>query len=492
MKSLWTFCVIWLFQRKIFVLQTSVLSCVFFALTAQAKCFAQYNSKRNNIWSCGRYMGVDFNSGSPVSDTSAFGAASSTASVSDTFGRLQFSTDGNYFFNRKHQLMPNGVVMAIATLDVMQPVVIVPFPSDTSKYYVFVLSGSMTDKLVKYYVVDMSLDTGYGDVSAGPFVLSSADSLSEKMISITGNHNNIWLLVHKSDFPIFHAYNITVGGIDTTPVVSVSGTFTREEAYIKGAMKVSPNRRKIVTQCWDFYRSDSIGTELYDFDPENGFVSNCVVLDSISKGFSAEFSPDNTKLYCENEIAFGNGRIYQYNLSMSTQDLVRASKRLIAINDIARYDLKLASNGKIYCLGSGGCPSACGGCYIDAINNPNLSDTSCNYQVHVMSVPPGRSLCYMFPNLVMGTDTIVASAPALTLDRSTQYSVSLFPNPVDGSLHIQASTQILTVVIYNAIGTEVSRFFVNSQIAEISVVELPTGNYWVRINDSITHHFFRK
>lgn len=492
MKLMCSFNISRLLGRRKFLPHKIALNWVLFALIAHSNCYAQYNSKRNNIWSCGRYIGVDFNSGSPVSDTSAFGAASSTASVSDTFGRLQFSTDGNYFFNRKHQLMPNGVVMAVATLDVMQPVVIVPFPSDTSKYYVFVLSGSMTDKLVKYYVVDMSLDTGYGDVAAGPFVLASADSLSEKMISITGNHNNIWLLVHKSDFPIFHAYNITVGGIDTTPVVSVSGTFTREEAYIKGAMKVSPNRRKIVTQCWDFYRSDSIGTELYDFDAENGTVSNCVVLDSVSKGFSAEFSPDNSKLYCETEIAFGNGRIYQYDLSLSTWDLVRLSKKLIAINDIARYDLKLASNDKIYCLGSGGCAGTCGGCYMDAINKPNMPDTACNYQTHVLVVPMGRTLCYMLPNTIMGTDTIVASTPVSAFDRFAECSVSIFPNPVDDLLHIEASNKISTLVIYNAMGNEVKSLKVNCQTAEISVVELPKGNYWVRIDKAITKHFFRK
>ena len=92
----------------------------------------------------------------------------------------------------------------------------------------------------------MTLDGGKGDVIVTTKGTVLADSLSEKMVAITGNNHNIWLILHRGDTSVFLSYEITSFGINATPVISSTGTLSSPLGYVRGVLKTSHNRRKIV------------------------------------------------------------------------------------------------------------------------------------------------------------------------------------------------------------------------------------------------------
>lgn len=458
-----------------------------FVLGYSAVCHAQYNSPRNYVWPMLPYSSLDFNGSSMVTDTSGIGVGWSTAAVCDTFGRLLFYSDGKYVFNRKHTLMPKGLLVKGGGTHSTQPAAIVPFPADTSKYYLFIQDEAHVPKPLQYYVIDMTKDTGYGDIVDSAEIFS-ADSLSQKMITVTGNHHNIWVLVHKSDSPVFLAFNVTNAGVDTIPVRSLSGTFNQWDAYDYGVMKVSPNRRKLVLQCWGQLSGDTLGTELYDFDPETGKVSNCVLLDTFANGYGAEFSPDNSKLYCEYQFAYNVDSFYQFDLSLPTLSAIRASKTPLGKGATPRQDLRLTPDGRIFSRGN---PPPGSNMTIDVISNPNLPAASCGYMQNAIVLPPNRGVAPMFPNVVWGTDTI-AIPPTFTSSSATQKLLAVYPNPANQTLRIEAKEPIGTLTVFDAIGRELISLNSKSHSTEIDVRKLSPGNYWLRVEGAAVRQFVKQ
>jgi len=450
-------------------------------------CHAQYNSPRNNVWPVWQYSALNFNGGSLAADTSGISLGWSGAAVCDTFGRLLFYSDGRYVYNRKHELMPQGLLVKGGGVYCTQPATIVPFPGDTTKYYLFIQDEAHVPKPLQYYVIDMTKDTGYGDI-VDSAEIASADSLSQKMVTVAGNHHNTWVLVHKSDSPVFLAFNVTSAGVDTVPVRSVSGAFTKWDAYDFGVMKVSPNRRKLVLQNWANPVLDTLGTELYDFDPETGKVSNCILLDSTANGYGAEFSPDNSKLYCEYQFTYLVDSFYQFDLSLPTLAAIRASKTPLGKGSIPRQDLRLAPDGKIY---SRGTPPAGSPLSLNVINNPNMPGLSCGYVQDAIALPPGRSVGAMFPNVVWGTDTI-AAPPTVAVSVTTQKTLTIYPNPTNQTLRIDANEPLGSVVVFDIIGREMLRVNCDSRSTETDVSKLPPGNYWLRVEGAAVRQFVKQ
>ncbi len=373
---------------------------VFFVL-ASFSLQAQYNTPQNYNWAFGTRAGVSFSTGSPVNTSSNLDQYEGSASVSNpTTGALQFYTDGTNIWNSTGAIMSGSAagLTPYSTWSTTQAALIVPVLTNSNQYYVFAieeaedyLTGDAGAMRMYYCIVDMTLAGGLGNVVPGTLGTFFAAPVGEKMITVPGNNCDLWLINHARGSKNFYAYNLpSTGGISSVPVVSTLGNMTGGFSYGIGVLKSSPNRLHLVTQNWNDPGITGIsgaglnGTELYDFDPNTGIVSNCRLLDSLKEQYGAEFSPDNTKLYTmEDDPAAGVTRICQYDITGATAAAIRATKYTVVSDPSEPYtDLKLARNNKIYMGSLNMLPAS----YLSVINNPNVSGAGCGYAANVVTL----------------------------------------------------------------------------------------------------------
>lgn len=469
------------------ILITTVFSLV---ILANASAQSQYRSPFNKVWMFGHKAGLDFSSGSPTPITSGLNVNAETegcANVCDSAGHLLFYTNGSKVYNRNDVVMPNGnAIVSFSTFSSTQAALIVPVIGNANKYYVFSLQQAVTmgddaSCHLVYCMVDMTLDGGLGDVVVSTLRTPVADTLGEKMIAITGNSHNIWLIAHKRDTALFVAYEITSGGISATPVVSAAGRFSSANGYLVGSIKASPNRSKIVSNSFNLYFPASyvqkFGTELYDFDPSTGIVSNCIVLDSTESHYSAEFSPDNTKLYTDEQVAIDTVSIVQYDISLASPDLMRSSKTQIArMSGIDASDMKLGPDGKIYFV-SDTFLTPLYSPYLNCISSPNLAGASCGFVYRAITMVSGTGMQIGLPNLYVTEDTGDISVAVSNLKVAD--GVTIFPNPARDRVSIFAHSAIGKYNILNARDKVVYEAQEAGSTATADISHLPPGMYWV-------------
>lgn len=351
--------------------------------------------KEGYVWAWGQNAGYDFNSGSPVAISTAFNSyGECAASVCDKNGQLQFYTDGSIIWDRIGNQMPNADnLTGLPFLNTMTPTgsctqgaVIMPMPDSEGKYYVFSLSeGEEMQKAGRLYysVVDMSLNGGLGDIVPSRKGILIDSGLTEKMTAVKGNHCNLWLLCRSLQNASFKAYEITDAGINTVPVISQANAFN-PGVYEVGTMKVSPDRRKIISaNCYPGY-----GLELADFDPATGIVSNPVKLDNDSY-YGSCFSPDNSKVYASEYL--GTFSLFQFDISSAVPSTMVASK--VNVGGGGWTDLKLGPDNKIYMNGA---PDLGAG----VINYPNNSSLACDAGQNGVLLLPGSDYQHGLPNEV--------------------------------------------------------------------------------------------
>src|SRR5688572_18740112 len=162
-------------------------------------CFCAVAQGEANNWYFGVNAGITFNGGAPVALTNGvLSTSEGSASISDRNGNLLFYTDGIRVWNRNHTQMPNGFGLA-GNPSSAQSGVIVPKPGSTTMFYVFTVSEEGNAPGACYSEVDMTLDSGNGDVIPGTKnTLLLPSPTSEKIAAV--KHANglfVWVIVHK-------------------------------------------------------------------------------------------------------------------------------------------------------------------------------------------------------------------------------------------------------------------------------------------------------
>jgi len=372
----------------------------------------QYLSNENKVWTFGRHIGLDFNSGAPVMLAPAgLGTNEGCASVSDVNGILQFYTDGTNVYDRTGVFLLNGHLLAPYawdTWDAAQAAVIVPAPGNCNRYYIFSL-GSIVGHApgyckLSYTIVDMTLNGGLGDVIAPTTGTFLQAGLSEKMTAVQGNSGDVWVIVHDLSSPKFYVYNVSAATGVTGPTTYAVGTHSGVGLNGSGVIKVSPDRQKLF--CVSYY---AMGDELYDFNPATGAISGCQVLTS-GKGYGAEFSPDSKKLYTTNRSLH---ELYQFDISLSPTAAINGSR--VTIGSSCDGDMRLAPDGKIYVT-----PTHVPGNYLSCISYPNAAGTACGYVATALTFP-AASVEFGLPNIVPA-NTAITGPSSLCLGATAAYT----------------------------------------------------------------------
>ncbi len=323
-----------------------------------------FSQKEGNIWYFGNNAGVSFNTSPPTALTNGkLSQREGCSSVCDKNGNLLFYTDGQKVYDRQHNLMSNGSGL-FGNNSSCQSGVIIPWPDSTSKYFIITVDAIENSAAygVRYSVVDMRLNSGYGDVVSTEKNIVLTKPQCEKATAVLQcNKRDFWLVTNHSSSDSILAFAITPAGINKKAVrsntgYSMSGNLNNNLGYLNP----SHDGTKLVSCHFllDMFL-------LMDFDNLTGKVSNVM---SFSKpaAYCGEFSPNNKILYVSGLRSPTS--IDQFDISSNNQSNIQSSKKLIFNYGSGEMGaLKLAPDGKIYATSE---TTGYNG-YIGAISSPD-------------------------------------------------------------------------------------------------------------------------
>lgn len=348
----------------------------------------------NDKWFFGGQAGLDFTPGAPV----ALAGGQLTnyegcSSISDNAGNLLFYTNGITVWDRNHNVMPNGTGL-LGHNSSSQSALIVAAPGSPSLYYVFTVDQLAGPNGLRFSVIDMTLQSGNGDVTATKNV-PLHPSTSEKITAIQRCDGNVWIISHEWNSDRFFSDLLTPSGI-TTFVNSNAGTVHtggiqanwNSVGYLKASQQ--GNRLALAVRDMELF-------EVFDFDISTGVISNAISLINSSWNvvYGVEFSPDGTKLYGSEILG---KRIWQFDLTSGTAAGILASAVVVGVDNLYPGALQLGPDGKIYAART--ISSSVSMDSIAVINNPDLPGAACGYVKNGVYLGSGGCLAGL-PNCVV-------------------------------------------------------------------------------------------
>jgi hypothetical protein len=223
--------------------------------------------KQANIWYLQNY-GLDFNQNPPALLTEvAFHQNRAMGIANDATGKLLFYTDNFTVFNRFHEKMANGKSLLDPNQSgsTLQNSVVVPKPGSNTIFYVFMVdpqNGNQAAAGLYYFIVDMALENGKGDVSVRPQKLVSSTSNKLGAILHT-NRIDVWITTHIAGTNTYKTFLITAAGI-SSPITTSLGTTVDS---FTAQLKFSPDGTKVAS-------ADENDINLFDFNSTTGELSN--------------------------------------------------------------------------------------------------------------------------------------------------------------------------------------------------------------------------
>lgn len=434
-----------------------------------------YAQKETNIWYFGEKAGLDFNNGSlvPLLD-GQLDTVEGVASISDKSGNLLFYTDGTTVFNKNHDVMLNGRGLK-GHFSSTNSAIIVPKPEDGNIYYIFTTDADAGVNGFQYSEVNMMLDSGLGAITSNKNILLYSPS-NEKITAVrSSTWDSYWVITQRYNTNEFIVYNVSASGVNVTPVISSTG---RVIELVAGAMKVSPNGKKLALATFGF------GVDLYDFNDRTGEVTNHNVLIENTWAYGVEFSPKSNFLY----TSFQNIGVYQHDMNAgSISDIINS----LVVSDVANPEnilaMQLASDGKIYIAG-GGQES------LSAIFYPNKKGFFNSYRKNNTYLS-GRTSQAGLPTFVQSffSEEIIFDEP-ICFGGSTKFSLSIevesinwdFGDPITGDDN--TSTELTPTHVFSSAGSYqvTADIIINSKLYtlthEVNVNRIPDINTEVEFN----------
>jgi hypothetical protein len=432
---------------------------------------------RNSNWYFGTYAAVSFNSGTPVAVSgSAMSVREGNATMSDASGNLLFYTNGMTVWNSTHVPMFNGTGL-MSDIYATQSSVILPMPGFPDLYYLFTMNTwefAATD--LRYSIIDMTLDGGLGAVTATKNILVN-DNVREQLTAVRHmNGIDYWILVHEAMTTNFLAYKLTSAGLDTVPVISSTGmAYTGWNRF--GGLRFSHDCRRLVSVLGNPI-SLMETVQIYDFSPSTGIIFNPITVamsDSLQNPYSAEFSPDNRKLYV---TSYNANFVYQFDLLAS--DIPASRVDITNGAPGVKCSVLKGPDDKIYV----GMESSSN---LSVINYPNLSGLSCGYQQNALSLGSGHPCRLGLPNTI--TYSCWSETTSIT-DAESSDGFMVYPNPVMNGTSLLITglprgfiNSISKVEIYNVLGECIFSKKLHSTEQTLHSGNLSAGMYMVQVSN---------
>ncbi|AUC15603.1 hypothetical protein BTO06_10800 [Tenacibaculum sp. SZ-18] len=347
-----------------------------------------YSQKQANVWYFGLNAGIDFSTTPPTALTNGqLNTTEGCSSFSDKDGNLLFYSDGIRIFNKNHTLMTFTDGTPADNLggnpSSTQSGMIIPKPGSDTIYYLFTVGtdfvppGISSNPGFNFYTIDMSQDSGLGQIINGPVnlaidpvsTLDISTVWSEKVTAVKGKDcDTFWVISFAQGN--FYSYKVDINGVDVSGVVVSPVNFTTTDK--RGYLQVSPDGRYIAFA--DYRAAQQVITgsaQLFRFNNETGVISpNPTTLIDFGENespYGVAFSQQSNKLYVSSYN--GSNAVYQFDLNDSD---IPSTRSLINLKQGFRGSLQLGPDGKIYA-------SVPGSDYLDVIDNPNDDANDINY-----------------------------------------------------------------------------------------------------------------
>ncbi len=392
--------------------------------------------------------------------------STTNADISDNNGNILFYTNGVYISNALNDTLSNGTGLnpssytnsyATHGLGIAQADLIIPFPSDSNRYYLFhsTIDGNGYLCYYLYYtIVDISLNGGLGGVVSKNNIILTDTLVAGGITSCKhANGRDWWIVCHQYNSNRYFKYLITPNGISAPYIQDIGKIMSY---YGAGQTVFSPDGEKFVS-----YHADN-DLDIMDFDRCSGDFSNCthVTINDSAISAGVAFSPNSQVLYVSSTVY-----IYQYDLTSAN---ISSTQLVVAINDsfaspnppfyTTFYLAQLASDGKIYINTGNGTD------YLHVINNPDSLGVNCDVCQHCIHLPTYNALTIPnYPNYFLGAKggTNCDSLPTMTADNVNLLSVRIFPNPLNSnflSCSYKTITDFGEISIYNVEGKKIKSY----------------------------------
>ncbi|WP_138434250.1 T9SS type B sorting domain-containing protein [Winogradskyella algicola] len=350
-----------------------------------------FGQQETSTWYFGNNAGLEFTGDQPIAlNDGQMSTIEGCSTISDDDGNILFYTDGLRVWDSTNQVMPNGEGLT-GNHSSTQSALIIPKPGSSNLYYIFTTDSEAGSNGLKYSLVDMSLNSGLGDVTS----IKNEDliaNVTEKISAVLHADNfSYWLLAHQWGNNNFLAYKINEAGINVDPVISSVGTvhgvpvvdenfgvvYNFTEAI--GHLKFSPNGSRIAIAKAGGVNA---GVEVFNFNTSTGEVSDPIFIfelfdqniSSIEGAYGVEFSRNSNRLYVSTHLFSQEyaSEVHQFDLSLSDPNDVINSDTVIYSSQTILGALQLAVDGKIYV-------SNFGKTSLDVIANPNSLGLNVDY-----------------------------------------------------------------------------------------------------------------
>jgi hypothetical protein len=423
------------------------------------------------------------------------------ASICDSHGNMLFYTNGGWIANSTNDTMMNGNDLTPGPyanywktygFRNAQGAVIIPFPDDSSRYYLFhqtvdLASNGQTvipSKNIFYSVIDMNLDGGLGAVTLKNNVILN-DTLTYGALTICkhANGRDWWLLCHRAHSDMFFEFLISPTGI-SGPYTQSIGSILNEGAV--GQACFSPDGKKYAR----YFPDDDL--DIYDFDRCTGILSNPVHIIINDGAFCAgvSFSANSRYLYISSQ-----NYIYQFDATALNIEL---TKDTVAVYDgfaspfhpfqTYFYLSQLAPDGKIYISA----PNSVD--FLHVINYPDSSGISCDVEQHGIYLKTYNAFTIPnHPNYFLRADSgSVCDTLMLSIQQKNtendDLNISVFPNPSHDCFFIKYQIppyKIEQLIIFNSIGKKIKQIYLNGNTAiqRVNTDDLENGIYFYKYNN---------
>lgn len=232
--------------------------------------FLSKGQKQYQNWIFSQVISLDFSTNPPdFKRNNTLSQSAGGAAISDSTGQLLFYGGGDRLYNKEYQLMPNGFGLASGEAS-SQSMLIVPNPVVDSLYYLFTTAGSGEHPGYRYNVVNITADSGRGDITNKNITLYTPTTEAQAAIRKLGDCG-YWVVSHELGNANFRVYRVDEYGVNPAieEAIAVQEIGLPHVTDANAHMKFSQDGSMIA-----ILNRDSLGVELFDFDLLSGEISN--------------------------------------------------------------------------------------------------------------------------------------------------------------------------------------------------------------------------